>query len=105
MHRRWPAQFVDGPTDDAASDLHRFNKESHRDGRRLPAACRQSAEQIVAHPGIEMKRLRIVAARELDDFLSRDGLTGRDEVAPDGKILKRAIHPKAVPHCRERRKV
>src|SRR4030095_5315940 len=75
-HRRRPAQFVDCPADDATSDLHRFNEESHRHRRRLPAARRQAPEQMFAHTRIEMKRLRIVATRELDDLLGRDGLAG-----------------------------
>ena len=76
MHRRWPTELVDRPADDAASDLHRFNKESHRDRRRLPATFRQATEQVFANPGIKMKRLWIVAARKFDDFLGRDGLAG-----------------------------
>ena len=51
--------------------------------------------------GDSVKRLRIVAVGELDDFLDRrcDSRLKKGRLA-DGEILKRTVHPESVLHCR-----
>ncbi|HEY2799091.1 MAG TPA: hypothetical protein VGI85_00725 [Chthoniobacterales bacterium] len=95
-HRHGPTQLIDRATDDATSDLHRSDKQPHRDGRGLPATGGQTAEQVLAWFPLQMERLRIEFPCKLDDLRCGNRPAVGDEAAPDRKILKRARHLRSI---------
>src|SRR5581483_6770257 len=71
-------------------------QQAHHQGTRVPAARDQSAvDGILRGLFVGVKRLRIVAASELDDFFARHGAHSEFNLLPDGKILPiyLAAHP------------
>ena len=60
-YRQHPAQVIDAkPHERMRSEWPDFNREAHRNGRRVPTRCRESFERCFLSGGfIQMERLRI----------------------------------------------
>ncbi len=60
-----PTQFIHTETNRAFGKVQRLDKQTHRNRRRMPAACDETFEHcLIGNGRIQMKRLRIKLARE-----------------------------------------
>ena len=72
-YRQHPAQVIDAkPHEWVRSEGPDFNREAHRNGRRVPTGCRKPLEHCFLSRGfIQVERLRIKFGRKpLNVFLS-----------------------------------
>jgi hypothetical protein len=78
---RGPAQLVHAGPDDAARDRQpALDEQAHGQRRRVPAACRQAAEQRALRGCVvQMERLGVKLGREPADDVGIDGQGARAE--------------------------
>src|SRR5258708_32339046 len=96
-----PTQFIYTKTNRAFGEVQRLDKQTHRNRRGMPTAGDDPPEHCLArHRCIQMKRLRIELAREVDNFLFANLVCSRLEPITGLKIFKIALAHRKLFFCR-----